>query len=131
VTINLTRIIAVVVSLIILGVAGSPSMAQETSAPRTQAPRVIKYDGDMALMLANLTEIYGVTIGLEVDPKRPRSRVSFYLRDATLNDVLNAIVKSEPAYQWRERSGCIEVLPVEASSPLLDCDNKQLPGERG
>lgn len=117
--INLTRIIAAVVFFMIWGVAVSPVMAQQTSAT-SQTPRVIKFDGDMAAMLVHLTEIFGVTIGLEVDPKRPKSRVSFYLRDPTLNDVLNAIVKSDPTYQWRERGGCIEVLPLEASNPLLD-----------
>lgn len=118
-TFNLTRIIAAVVFFMIWGVAVSSVMAQQTSAS-TQPPRVIKFDGDMAVMLVHLTEIYGVTIGLEVEPKQPRSKVSFYLRDPSLNDVLNAIVKSAPIYQWRERSGYIEVLPVEASSPLLD-----------
>jgi hypothetical protein len=39
-------------------------MAQQASAPRTQLPAVIKYDGDMAVMLAQLPEIYGVTIGV-------------------------------------------------------------------
>jgi len=118
-TINLTRMSALIMFLAICGASVSGVMGQ-TSASKTQPPRVIKYDGDMAYMLAQLTEIFGVTIGLEVDPRQPKSQVSFYLRDPTLPDVLNAIVKSAPTYQWREQSGCIEVLPVGESSPLLD-----------
>ena len=108
------------VFIMIWGAPVSRVIGQQTSASKTQPLRVIQYDGDMANMLAILTDSFGVTIGLEVDPKQPKSQVSFYLRDATLSDVLNAIVKSAPTYEWRERSGSIEVLPVGASSPLLD-----------
>jgi hypothetical protein len=120
VTINITRITAVIVFIMIGGASGSRVMGQQTSASKIQPLAVIKYDGDMAYMLAHLTERFDVTIGLEIDAKQARSHVSLYLREATLTDVLNAIVKSAPTYQWRERSGCIEVLPVGASSPLLD-----------
>jgi hypothetical protein len=71
-------------------------------------------------MLANLPELYDVTIGLEVDAREPQSQVGFYLLNPTLPDVLNAIVKSAPKYQWRESEGFIEVFPVAGSSALLD-----------
>lgn len=119
-TINLRRILAGVVCFMVLGASVSRVMAQQPSAARAQTPAVIKYDGDMASLLATLTEIYGVTIGLEVDPKQPKSRVSLFLREPTLADVLNAVVKSAPGYKWRESGGCLEVLPVEGSTPLLD-----------
>ena len=61
-----------------------------------------------------------MTIGLEIDPRKPTSQVSFYLLDPTLPDVLNAMVKSAPNYQWRESNGCFEMLPVKLSRPLLD-----------
>jgi len=59
-----------VILLTICGASISPTIAQQTSTStsRPQPPAVIKYDGDMASMLAHLTRIYGVTIGLEVDP---------------------------------------------------------------
>jgi hypothetical protein len=59
-------------------------MAQQASAPRTQLPAVIKYDGDMAVMLAQLPEIYGVTIGVitatksRVDCQNKVSRTTTY-----------------------------------------------------
>lgn len=34
--------------------------------------------------------------------------------------MLDAIVKSAPTYEWHERNAHIEVLPVGATSPLLD-----------
>jgi hypothetical protein len=109
-----------VVLLTICSISISPTIAQQTSASRIQLPAVIQYDGEMASILAHLPEIYGVTIGLEVDAQEPQSQVEFYLRDPTLSDVLNAIVKSAPRYQWRESDGFIEVFPVAGSSPLLD-----------
>lgn len=119
-TIERKRITALVFALTICVMFASRVRGQQTSAPRTQTPAVIKYDGDMAFMLAHLTEIFGVPIGFEVDPQQPRPKVGFYLRDPTLPDVLNAIVRSAPRYQWRESDGFIEVLPLEGSSPLLD-----------
>lgn len=108
------------VVLTICGVSISPTIGQQTSASRIQPPRVIQYDGDMASMLAHLPEMYGVTIGLEVDAQQPQSRVGFYLLDPTLPDVVNAIVKSAPRYKWRESDEFIEVFPLAGSSPLLD-----------
>jgi hypothetical protein len=119
-TTNFMRITAVVVFLVICGFSQKAVMGQQTSAQRNKPPGVIKYDGDMASLLSHLTPIFGVTVGLELEPKQPRPEVSIYLREPTLTDVLNAIVKSSPAYKWRESNGGIEVLPVEANNPLLD-----------
>jgi hypothetical protein len=74
----------------------------------------------MANLLANLTNVYDRTIGLEVDPRRPRSTVGFYLKDPTLADVLNAVTKSSPLYRWNEKEEFIEVVPLGGSSPFLD-----------
>ncbi len=82
--------------------------------------RMIHYHGDMAGLLATFAEDYGVIIGLEADPKKPKPEVTIDLRDATLRDILNGIVESEPRYQWRESDGYIEVLPTSGSSILLD-----------
>src|SRR5712691_6889926 len=112
-TIDRKRTTAIVFVLTICVTFASRVRAQQTSAPRTQTPAVIKYDGDMGFMLAHLTGIFGVTIGFEIDPQQPKPQVGFYLRDPTLPDVLNAIVRSAPRYQWRVSDGFIEVLPLE------------------
>ena len=92
----------------------------QTPANGRQRPAVIKYDGDMAHMLSHLPGIYGSTIGLETDPQQPKSTVGFYLTEPTLADVLDAITRSSQIYQWREKDGFVEVVPLKGSSPLLD-----------
>jgi len=119
VTIKRAAILAVI-CLLAIGVNASRVVGQQTTLQKKELPRVIKFDGDMAFLLAHLAETFDVTIGFEVDPKQPKPQVSIFVQDATLTDTLNAIVKSAPAYQWRERNGCIEVLPLAANSPLLD-----------
>jgi hypothetical protein len=114
--IDLKRITVV---MILIGVATCVprAMGQQVSPPRT--PAVIKYDGDMASFLATMAEVYEVIIGLEVDPERSHTRVSLYLREPSLADVMNAIVASAPAYQWRRNGEFVEVLPAaEGPSPL-------------
>ena len=85
-----------------------------------QNPAVIQYNGDMANLLSHLPNVYERTIGLEVDPRQPRSTVGFYLEKPSLADVLNAITKSAPIYRWSEKGEFIEVAPVAGSSPLLE-----------
>lgn len=106
------------VLVIVLAVATAIS-AQQNPAKASQV-RVIKFHGDMAALLAQLAQEFDVTIGLEADPKKPRSEVTLDLYDATFHDMLNGIVQSEPRYQWRESGGCIEVLPVNNGLSLLD-----------
>lgn len=117
---SLKRIAVLAVFLTICGTAGSRTMGQKTSASKTPPLKAITYSGDMASLLMQLADSFEVTIGLEVDPQQPRSRVELDLHDADLPDVLNAIVQSAPRYTWREREGFIEMLPLEGRSTLLD-----------
>jgi hypothetical protein len=93
---------------------------QSYQVPISKSVAVIKYQGDMASLLAHLPETFGVTLGLEVDPQKPYSLVRVDLREATIHDVLNAIVQSEPRYRWQEVDGFIEVLPVAQGRTFLD-----------
>jgi hypothetical protein len=93
--------------------------AQQTPAKASQL-RVISWKGDMAALLALLADQYDVVIGVEADPKKPKSEVTLDLRDVTFHDILDGIVQSEPRYQWREIDGCIEVLPVKHDISLMD-----------
>lgn len=123
--INLRRITTVAAFLTICcsasaSVALAQQPQQQQTVPVRESIAAIKYSGDMASLLETMSEHFGVTIGLEVDPGQPKSWVKVELRQATLPDVLNAVVQSEPRYQWRERDGFIDVFPVAGSSPLLD-----------
>ena len=88
---------------IVLAVVTAISAQQDSSRP--ERVRVIMYQGDMAALLATLAQEYDVVIGLEADPKKPRSEVTLDLHDVTFHDMLNGIVQSEPRYQWRENGG--------------------------
>lgn len=68
-TIDRRTIARAVIALTIWGAYASRCEGQQGSESRSQLPAVIKYDEDMASMLAHLTEIYGATIGLEIDPQ--------------------------------------------------------------
>ena len=109
------NLIAVAVVLVICGASGV--MAQQPATVRTV--RVIEYQGDFVMLLAALPSTYGVTLGVELDPQPPQiANVS--LSDATLPDVMNAIVQSSKKYQWREADGFVDFWPLAGSNPLLE-----------
>lgn len=109
------KLIAAVVVLAICGLSTSSVMAQQ-AVPKL---RVIQYNGDFTLSLAALPNAYGVTVGVELDAQRYHTvRVS--LLDATLPDVMNAIVQSSGKYQWREAGGFVDVWPLTGSNALLE-----------
>ena len=109
------KLIAVAVVLVICGASGV--MAQQPATVRTV--RVIKYQGDLAMLLAALPSTYGVTVGVELDTP-PFQQVNVSLLDATLPDVMNAIVQSSKKYQWREADGFVDFWPLAGSNPLLE-----------
>lgn len=111
-----SKLIAAAVVLGICAVSMSRVMAQQP-APTTL--RVIDYQGDMTSLLASLTSAYGVTVGLELDTERYQI-VRASLLDATVTDVMNAIVQSSKKYQWRQTGGFVDVWPLAGSNPLLE-----------
>jgi hypothetical protein len=111
-----SKLIAAAVVLGICAVSMSRVMAQQP-APTTL--RVIDYQGDMTSLLASLTSAYGVTVGLELDTERYQI-VRASLLDATITDVMNAIVQSSKKYQWRQTGGFVDVWPLAGSNPLLE-----------
>lgn len=92
-------------------------MAQQPAT--AQKLRAIDYQGDLTMLLAALPNAYGVTVGLELDSQSIQMvRVS--LSDATLPDVMNAIVQSSKKYQWSEADGFVDVCPIAGCSQLLE-----------
>jgi hypothetical protein len=102
------------------GLAAAEVAGQKAPAPKTQPLARIVYEGEMASLLAKLAQEFGVNVGLEVYPPQPRAIVKLDLNDPTLHDVLEAVVKSAPAYQWRETEGAVEVSPVQGGGTLLE-----------
>ena len=110
------KLIAAAVVLGICGVSTSGVMAQQPTPPTV---RVIRFDGDISMILAALPNAYGVTVGLELDTQRYH-HVGLSLLDATVTDVMNAIVQSSKKYQWRQTGGFVDVWPSAGSNPLLE-----------
>ena len=103
---------------VVLGICVSMSgvMAQQTAV---SSLRVVQYKGDFAMALAAIPTAYGVTVGLELDTQRYRV-VNVSLEDATVTDVMNAIIQSSKKYQWRQTGEVVDVWPSAGSNPLLD-----------
>jgi len=78
------------------------------------------FNGDMGALLGHLAQDYRIPIGFELAAKQRGILVNVDARDVIFPQILDAIIKSAPAYQWRERDSGIEVLPVAGPSPLLD-----------
>src|SRR4030095_12072130 len=110
------KLIAAAVILGICGVSMSGVMAQQTTPANV---RVIEYHGDLLMILAALPDTYGVTVGLELATQRYHD-VRLSLLDATVTDVMNAIVQSSKKYQWRQTGGFVNVWPLAGSNPLLE-----------
>ena len=110
------KLIATAVVLGICAVSMSGVMAQQPAPPPVRA---ITYKGDMANILSELPNVYGVTIGLELDTQRYQV-VGIALSDATVTDVMNAIVQSAKKYQWQQTGSFVEVWPLAGSNPLLE-----------
>ncbi len=108
-----------IAAAVILGICAfsmSGVMAQQPTAPLV---RVIEFKGDFTSVLAALPNVYGVTVGLELDTQRYHN-VTVSLQDATLMDVMNALVQSSKKYQWRQTGGFIDVWPLAGGNLLLE-----------
>ena len=114
--INSFKLIAAAVVLGICAVSMSGVMAQQL--PVTTL-RVIQYNGDFAMALANLSHTFGVTVGLELDTQR-YLKVSLSMQDATLTDAMNGIVQSSKKYQLRQTGEFIDIWPLAGGNPLLE-----------
>lgn len=108
-----------VAAAVVLGICAGSMLGVMAQQPAYPPVRIIKFDGDMTMILAALPDTYGVTVGLELDAHRYH-RVGVSLMDATVSDVMNAIVQSSKKYQWRQTGAFVDVWPSAGSNPLLD-----------
>jgi hypothetical protein len=113
-----------VVMILLLGACGASARAargqQAGAPPKAGELKAVVYNGDMANLLRRLAEAYGAVLGFEAEPGRPRPVVNIDVREATLPDVLDAVVRARPEYRWRQAGDFIDVYPAEGASPLLD-----------
>ena len=80
---------------------------------------------DVALALAFHTN---VRICVEELPSgNLRVPIEISLRDTTVGEILDQIVRQDPRYEYAERSGGIEILPLNARSNGANCLNAIVP----
>lgn len=107
------------ISFVLLAALAMEVEAQQTSA-RLSTLRVIEYAGDLRSLLASLSTSYDVVIGFEVARIEPQSYVKVSLKEATIEDIMNAIALSRPIYRWQKTSVGFEVLPLDQPDKFLD-----------
>ena len=80
-------------------------------------------DRNIHLVLAKLAYKYRIPIGLEVaksDNFLKRSDIHVRIKDGTMRDALDAIVKQRREYEWRQVGNVINVLPKnENRDPIV------------
>src|SRR5262245_40501822 len=95
-----------------------------------QQPRVLTLDKpiDLRLHKATLMLVVGmlsveknIPIGIEFCAnERNEPKLDIDVKKASLVEVLNLIVKQEPAYMWEFRDGVINFIPVQDRDPFFE-----------
>src|SRR5262245_10983915 len=106
--------------LVFIFIAAQTSAQSTEPARKTEPLRIVDYSGDMLAFVSQLPTIYELTFGFEIDPLEPRPSLSFRVTDATLDDLMDAIVNAKPTYRWRRDGKAIQLYPAERAHPLLD-----------
>lgn len=108
-----------IAAAVVLGICSVLTSGVRAQQPAPLTLRVVQYNGDFAMALAALPTAFDVTVGVELDTERYRT-VNVSLMDATVTDVMNAVVQSSKKYQWRQTGAFIDVWPLAGSNPLLE-----------
>ena len=101
----------------LLAITGS---AQGIVPNRAEPLRIVDYSGDMLALIAQFPSTFNTAFSVEIDPLEPRPSITFHVIDATLDDVMNAIVKAKPTYAWRRNGNTIEIYPAGRTNQLLE-----------
>jgi hypothetical protein len=86
--------------------------------------------GELPEAVLSLASHAQVRIGLEYLPPSPADRqvpIEVRVRNKTVEEILNLIIAQDPRYEYRERLGVIEVLPVGAAENPATCLNMVIP----
>ena len=121
-SVGLRRFVLMILLLGAWGASAQAARGQQAAAPEPKASelKAVVYTGDMANLLNRLAEAYGVVIGFEAEAARPRPAVNINVRDASVRDVLDAVVRARPEYRWRQAGDFFDVYPAGGACALLD-----------
>ena len=96
-----------------------PALCQQPS-PTLPPVKIVRFSGSMVSFVASIAQAYGATIGLEIDTTEPNPNLEIAVDDATIEDVLNAVVKFKPTYSWSKSTNAFALFPKDRRNPLLD-----------
>jgi hypothetical protein len=72
-----------------------------------------------SLVLERIAKSRHVPIGFEAILQESK-KIDVKVEQGTIRDVLDAVVQSDPRYQWSEADGIINVSPKQNKSPILE-----------
>jgi hypothetical protein len=118
---SLHRLSAVLI-VTLIALACVPAQTRESEILDHHFDVVKIKQANLILALSTLANENGLPIGLEVAAARPNSlerEINLDLKNSTLRDVLNAMVRQDSRYAWTSRGGTIYVYPTIDRDPLL------------
>jgi hypothetical protein len=81
-------------------------------------------DAEAESILVRLAEEHKVPLGMEHVPLAPDGKrgkhINVKVERGTIRDVLNAITRADPRYEWVEADGVINVFPKQQKNSLLE-----------
>jgi hypothetical protein len=83
-----TRRMFMLATLLMLFCLAPPQVSAQESTPAKSKLNHIVFNGDMATLLAQLASMHKVNIGLEADPRQPRTNVKIEFRFNTVDEVI-------------------------------------------
>ena len=106
--------------LVILFFCTAPSALCQQPSPTPAPVKLVRFNGAMVPFVASIAQAYGATIGLEIDPAEPDPNLEIAVDEATIEDVLNAVVRFKPTYSWSKSVNAFALFPKDRRNPLLD-----------
>ena len=104
---------SIAILLALFCISSSNLFAQEPARDLLK-PNKIVFEGDMAALLAQLADLHKVNIGLETDPTQPRTWVKVDFRFATVDDLLEGIIKAAQPKRHAQNTHLLSYGPIHA-----------------
>ena len=112
---------------------GNSQTTSDLLKRRVQAVHVEAVNALVAL--SHIAEDYEIPIGVEAASRGKGREIKVDVRDGTLRDVLDAVIKQDPRYEWKEEGGVINFIPRsdrdELSADVLGTTLKQFVVKKG
>lgn len=91
-----------------------------------KVPSFLAVQEDIADVLGRLANTRKLPIGLELIPRgagmQLDHKISVKVEGGTFREVLDAVVKADPKYEWQQKNDVINVFPRTVRSPILETE---------